>query len=80
MKICQQTHGGQCDRALSQQLLRVLVATKQALMLDQCILYFAVAGQLTLVEHAIAFGGFAFGSEKVANAVLGHQPRGFLRD
>ena len=53
---------------------------KQALVGLQRRLDLGVTGQQRAVGNAETLGGLALGHAEVADAVLGHEPRGFLRD
>ncbi len=54
------------------------IATEQPLVFDQCHFDLGVLRQHRAVSHAEAFGGLAFGNQKVTDAVLGHDSCGFL--
>ncbi len=74
----QLAHGVQRGAALGMQGLGVRVAAEQPLVFHQRRFDFGVLGQHGAVGDPEALGGLALGDQEVADAVLGHDPRGFL--
>ena len=80
LKLAQVAHGAERRAALSVQRFRVRLAAEQALVFGESDLDFGILRQHGgAVRDAEAFRGFALGREEVADAVLGHDARGFLR-
>src|SRR5882762_7125297 len=66
--------------ALGVQRLEVRGAAEQALILGERTLDLTVLRQHAgAVHHPEAFGGLALGHQEIADAVLGHEARGLLR-
>ncbi len=76
----QLTHGPQRRGALRVQGFGVGVAAEQALVFHQGHFDLGVLRQHCAVGDAVAFGGLALGDQEVADAVLGHDSGGFLRE
>ena len=79
-EIREHLHGRERGATLPRQGLTVLRAAEQPVILGQRILDLAVLGQHRSVGNAEALGGLALGREEIADALLRHDARGFLRE
>jgi hypothetical protein len=79
LKIGEQLHGRKCRAALGGQGLAVFCATEQAVVFGERVLDLRILRQHRTVGYAESLGGFALGGEEIADAVLRHDARRFLR-
>ncbi len=79
MELSQQTHGLQGDAALLLQRMVMRIPAEQPLMGAQRRFDLDVLRQHRDIVHAQAIRRLALGLQKILDAVLGHDARGFLR-
>ena len=79
-EIREHLHRGQRRTALSRQSLAVLGAAEQPVILGERVFDLAILRQHRSIGNTETLGGLALGGEEIADAMLRHDPRGFLRE
>ena len=80
LEVRQHLHGRQRGAALRRERFAVPRAAEQALVFGQRVFDLRVLRQHRTVGDAEAFGRLALGGEEIADAVLRHDARRFLRE